>query len=141
MTRAVAPAGSGITDLSCGGDRLVHGRVAGDRWRHPGPRGGDVRLHPVGEPPLEEFTTQNLDIFVAPGDIGLWLGALRDPDADIFPAVSGAVKAGDTLLLYLLYGDFEGGQRVITQFSLRHLTERWLTQTTRHFNVDRPDPR
>jgi hypothetical protein len=92
-------------------------------------------------PPLEEFTTQNLDIFVAPGDIGLWLGALRDPAADIFQAVADAVTKGETLLLHLVYGDFEGGQRVITQFSLRHLTERWLTQTTRHFNVDRPDPR
>lgn len=29
-------------------------------------------------PPLEEFTTQNLDIYVAPGDNGLWLSALRD---------------------------------------------------------------
>jgi hypothetical protein len=92
-------------------------------------------------PPLEEFTAQNLDIFVAPGDIGLWLGALRDPAADIFQAVVDAVKTGETLLLHLVYGDFEGGQRVITQFSLRHMTERWLTQTTRHFNVDRPDPR
>jgi hypothetical protein len=92
-------------------------------------------------PPLEEFTLQNLDIYVAAGDNGLWLGALRDPAADIFPAVSDAIKAGETLVLNLLYGDFEGGQRVITQFSLRHLTERWLAQATRHFNVDRPDPR
>jgi hypothetical protein len=92
-------------------------------------------------PPLEEFTTQNLDIYVAPGDTGLWLAALRDPAADIFQAVANAVAQGETLLLHLVYGDFEGGQRVITQFSLRHLTERWLTQTTRHFNVDRPDPR
>jgi hypothetical protein len=92
-------------------------------------------------PPLEEFTPQQLDIYVAPGDNGLWLSALRDPAADIFRAVSDAVKAGETLVLHLLYGDFEGGQRVITQFSLRHLTERWLAQATRHFNVDRPDPR
>jgi hypothetical protein len=40
-----------------------------------------------------------------------------------------------------LYGDFEGGQRVITQFSLRPASERWLAQATRHFNMDRPDPR
>jgi hypothetical protein len=92
-------------------------------------------------PPLDEFTTQNLDIYVAPGDNGLWLGALRDPAADIFHAVTDAVKAGETLVINLLYGDFEGGQRVITQFSLRHSTDRWLAQATRHFNVDRPDPR
>jgi hypothetical protein len=92
-------------------------------------------------PPLEEFTLQNLDIFVAPGDVGLWLGALRDPAADIFRTARDAIEAGETLVLNLLYGDFEGGQRVITQFSLRHVSEHWLTQATRHFNVDRPDPR
>jgi hypothetical protein len=30
---------------------------------------------------------------------------------------------------------------VITQFALRPARERWLAQATRHFNVDRPDPR
>jgi len=92
-------------------------------------------------PPLEEFTTQNLDIYVAPGDNGLWLSALRDPAAGVFQTVAGAVNASQPLAVDLLYGDFEGGQRVITQFSLRHANERWLAQATRHFNVDRPDPR
>jgi hypothetical protein len=92
-------------------------------------------------PPLEEFTAQNLDIYVAAGDNGLWLSALRDPAADIFHAVTDAIKASESLVISLLYGDFEGGQRVITQFSLRAANERWLAQATRHFNVDRPDPR
>jgi hypothetical protein len=92
-------------------------------------------------PPLEEFTPQQLDIYVAPGDDGLWLSALRDPAAGIFQAVAGAVKAGEPLVINLLYGDFEGGQRVITQFSLRQSGERWLAQAIRHFNVDQPDPR
>ena len=95
------------------------------------------RVHP----PLEEFTTQQLDIYVAPGDDGLWLSALRDPQADVFHAVADAIKAGEPLLFNLLYGDFEGGQRVVTQFSARKAGERWLAQATRHFNVDRPDPR
>jgi hypothetical protein len=92
-------------------------------------------------PPLDEFTNQNLDIFVASGDDGLWLSALRDPTADVFHAVTSAVKAGEPVVVYLLYGDFEGGQRVITQFTLRQANERWLTQASRHFNVDLPDPR
>jgi hypothetical protein len=92
-------------------------------------------------PPVEDFTTQNLDIYVAPGDNGLWLAALRDPTAGIFQTVGDAVKAGEPLLISLLYGDLEGGQRVITQFSLRRANDRWLAQATRHFNVDRPDPR
>ena len=92
-------------------------------------------------PPLEEFTAQQLDIYVAPGDDGLWLSALRDPAAGIFQAVADAVKAGEPLVIDLLYGDFEGGQRVITQFSLRQSGERWLAQAIRHINVDQPDPR
>ena len=92
-------------------------------------------------PPQEEFTTQQLDIYVAPGDDGLWLGALRDPEAGIFQAVTDAVKAGEALVFFLLYGDFEGGQRVITQLAVRKTGERWLAQAARHFNVDRPDPR
>ena len=92
-------------------------------------------------PPLEDFTAQNLDIYVAPGDNGLWLSALRDPAAGVFTAVTDAFKAGDPLVINLLYGDFEGGQRVITQITVRHANERWLAQATRHFNVDRPDPR
>jgi hypothetical protein len=47
-----------------------------------------------------------------------------------------------------MYGDFEGGQRVISQFSLRYQpgeqdgsAGRWLASAARHFNVDRPDPR
>ena len=53
----------------------------------------------------------------------------------------GTVDAGDPMILHVLYGDWEGGQRVITQFAPRHADDKWLTSTGRHFNVDRPDPR
>jgi hypothetical protein len=93
-------------------------------------------------PPLEEFTSQGRDIYVAPGDDGFWQGAFRDPAADQFKAVAAAIGAGESLMLSLLYGDFEGGQRVITQFTLSHAEDdSWLASAVRHFNVDRPDPR
>ena len=92
-------------------------------------------------PPLEDFTTQTRDIYVAAGDVGFWQGALRDPAAATFKAVAAAVEAGGTMMLSVLYGDWEGGQRVISQFALRHVNDKWLTTTGRHFNVDRPDPR
>ena len=99
-------------------------------------------------PPLEDFTDQIRDIYVAPGDNGAWQGAFRDPDAAIFKAVRTAIEARELVVLSLLYGDFEGGQRVITQFSLRHEpggrsnpAGRWVASAARHFNVDRPDPR
>lgn len=95
------------------------------------------RSHPA----LDEFTPQQRDIYIAHGDIGVWQGALRDPQDALFTDVSAAIKAGDVLTISLLYGDFEGGQRVITQFGLRHGNDRWLATAGRHFNIDRPDPR
>jgi hypothetical protein len=92
-------------------------------------------------PPLEEFTDQIRDIYVAPGDIGFWQGALRDPAAQEFQPVADAVRAGHGLTVYLLYGDYEGGQRVVTQFTLHKEGENWLASAVLHFNVDRPDPR
>ncbi len=91
--------------------------------------------------PLDEFTSQLMDLYVAPGDNGYWLAAFRGPSAEAFQAVTDTINAGDPLTLSLLYGDFEGGQRVISQFVLRHGSERWLTTAARHFNVDRNDPR
>jgi hypothetical protein len=98
-------------------------------------------------PPLEDFTTQIRDIYVAPDDSGVWQGAFRDPEAEIFKAVRAAIEAGDLLVLSLLYGDFEGGQRIVTQFSLRYTAGkeadagRWVASAARHLNVDAPDPR
>jgi hypothetical protein len=102
----------------------------------------EVGVQPqLTHPPLEDFTTQTRDIYVAPGDIGFWQGALRDPAAARFMAVANAVEADDPMMLSVLYGDWEGGQRVISQFALRRANGKWLTSTGRHFNVDRPDPR
>ena len=96
------------------------------------------RVHP----PLEEFTSQIRDIYVAPGENAAWQGALRDPAETRFKAVTAAHDAGDPLMLSLLYGDREGGQQVISQFAFRRGDgDTWLALVARHFNVDRPDPR
>jgi hypothetical protein len=93
-------------------------------------------------PPLEDFTAQNRDIYVAPGDNGFWQGAYRDPESQSFKGAAAAIDAGDPLTLSLLYGDYEGGQRVISQLTLRKAQdESWLAAVVRHFNIDRPDPR
>jgi hypothetical protein len=50
-------------------------------------------------PPLEGFTTQSRDIYVAPGDIGFWQGALRDRATAQFKDVAATVEAGDPMML------------------------------------------
>ena len=96
-------------------------------------------------PPLEEFTTLTRDLFVAPGDVGFWQGSLRDPASDGFRNARRAVEAPQLIGVDILYGDFEGGQRVISRFMLtpREVDDsvRWYASVGRHWNVDRPDPR
>ncbi len=36
----------------------------------------------MSPPPLEDFTTLTRDLYIAPGDVGFWQGALRDPGSD-----------------------------------------------------------
>jgi hypothetical protein len=134
------------------GMAILHG------WRvcAGGPTGNAQR------PALDEFTAQTRDMYVAPGDAGFWSGALRDPLQDRFGEVAAEIKAQGSLRVDLLYGDFEGGQRVISRFTLTYRDAghplsagppagqdpprpggevRWLAAVVRHWNVDRPDPR
>jgi len=42
----------------------------------------------------------------------------------------------------LLYGDHEGGQRMISRFALSPTPNgSWLATVGRHWNLDRPNPR
>jgi hypothetical protein len=96
-------------------------------------------------PPLDEFTTLTRDLYVAPGDIGFWQGSFRDPRSDRYREARLAIEAPQRLGVDILYGDFEGGQRVISRFMLSpHEDEngvRWFAAVGRHWNVDRPEPR
>ena len=92
-------------------------------------------------PPEAAFTSQIRDIYLPPGDSGFWQGALRDPASEAFKTVGAASEARQALTVNVLYGDFEGGQRVISQFAVRWENQRWLTSSGRHFQLDRPDPR
>jgi hypothetical protein len=99
----------------------------------------------VTPPPLEDFTTLTRDLYVAPGDIGFWQGSFRDPASDGYREARRAIEARQSIGVDILYGDFEGGQRVITRFMLTPKETdgdvRWYASVGRHWNVDRPDPR
>ena len=99
----------------------------------------------VVAPPLEDFTTLTRDLYVAPDDVGFWQGSFRDPASDGYREARRAVEARQRIGVDILYGDFEGGQRVISRFMLapRETEEgvRWYAAVGRHWNVDRPDPR
>jgi hypothetical protein len=99
----------------------------------------------VDPPPLEEFTTLTRDLYVANGDVGFWQGSFRDPASDGYREARRAVEAPQRIGVDILYGDFEGGQRMISRFTLtpRETDEgvRWYSAVARHWNIDRPEPR
>jgi hypothetical protein len=116
---------------------VIHG------WRFQEGRELDPR-----RPDPETFRRQQLDLAIAPGDVGYWEGAVRDSaDPQRAEAIQAAKETG-VATIDLLYGDYEGGQRVITRMMLRRFIPEdgdrppsWLATAVRHWNLDRPDPR
>jgi hypothetical protein len=94
------------------------------------------------------FRHQSRDILIAPGDIGFWQGAFRDSNDPQYDDAVNAVKTDDdevVLTIDLLYGDNDGGQRMISRMMMRGIVRddkrMWIASVVRHWNVDRPDPR
>jgi hypothetical protein len=93
-------------------------------------------------PEPEQFTRLTRDIYVPAGDIGFWQGSFRDPAAPEFAEAASVISARQPFSVDILYGDQEGGQRVITRIGFMPRAETgWITAAGRHWNVDRDDPR
>src|SRR5712692_644355 len=93
-------------------------------------------------PGPEDFTRLTRDLYVPVGDVGFWQGAFRDPAAPEFAEAATAVTARQGTMVDLLYGDHEGGQRMISRFSMLPRDDGgWMIEAGRHWNIDRDDPR
>jgi hypothetical protein len=91
---------------------------------------------------LREFRRLTRDIYVSPGIVGFWQGAFRDPGEPAFRTVREAIEAREGMTVDILYGDQEGGQRMISRFGLMPRDDGyWMAAVGRHWNVDRADPR
>jgi hypothetical protein len=92
--------------------------------------------------PLEDFRRLIRDIYVSAGDIGFWQGALRDPADPAFGPLDTAIRNDEMIILDLLYGDHEGGQRTISRFVFRIDEDgKRSASVVRHWQLDGPDPR
>jgi hypothetical protein len=91
--------------------------------------------------PEDEFHLQTRDLYIPAGDIGMWQGALRNPDDPVRAAVATAIDAREPLSVELLYTDQVGLQRTITRFGLIPAADSWLTSVTRHWYLDWDGPR
>ena len=103
------------------------------------------RVHMGGErPELSGFHRLTRDLYIAPKDVGFWQGAYRDPSDAQFQEAAATIAAREPFTIDVLYADGEGGQRVVTRFSLipaKKVAEGWVAVVSRHWNLDREDPR
>lgn len=94
-------------------------------------------------PPVEDFRRQSRDLFIPPNGTGFWQGAVRgvdDPDRRMLIAASERAEEY-RIIVDLLYGDLEGGQRTISRFTIFRLDGDWRADVLRHWFIDNPDPR
>jgi hypothetical protein len=92
--------------------------------------------------PPDSFRRLTRDLYVPAGDLGFWQGALRDASDPVLAAARDAITERRQMTVDLLYGDHEGGQRTITRFALLPAGEdAWISSVSRHWNLDRQDPR
>ena len=91
---------------------------------------------------LSEFRRLTRDLYIPAGDAGFWQGAIRNvADPQFADAAAVAHDHGD-VTIELLYSDHLGNQRTITRIALLALGgERWMASGSRHFAIDRPQPR
>jgi hypothetical protein len=94
-----------------------------------------------GDVELDSFRMLSRDIYIPPGKLGFWQIAYRDThDADYAPMLQ-AIERGE-FMADVLYGDYEGGQRVTSRYAvLRDDDGEWRISTVRHVQVDRAEPR
>jgi hypothetical protein len=91
--------------------------------------------------PLDEFHLQSRDLYIASADIGMWQGALRNPDDPVRAGLIEATNTGQPITVELLYSDQVGRQRTISRFSLMPAAETWIVSMTRHWYLDWDGPR
>jgi len=125
LAMSVRNAGQGIGVLRCW--HAMPGRQLGEQ-----------------QPELSVFRRHVRDIYVPPADLGFWQAAFRDGQDPGRDEVIRAIKASQPLTVDVYYGDYEGGQGMISRFIIQPVggnDVRWLATVGHHWNVDRPDPR
>ena len=81
--------------------------------------------------PDEEFRLQTRDLYV-PGDgVGMWQGAIRNPEDPVHAALVRAIDEDEPITIELVYSDLTGKQRAITRFGLQAVRQK----------TERPDAR
>jgi hypothetical protein len=95
-------------------------------------------------PDPADFRPQTRDLYSPPHDLSYWQAAIRTVDDPDRARVEAAMTGTDPLLIDLLYGDQEGGQRTISRFSIARYggpEDGWFPAAVSHWYLDREGPR
>jgi hypothetical protein len=135
---AVAEVGDDAIYLAFGVRNVGSGIAVLDRWSfYP-----DVMTGDVDAPDPGTFRRLTRDLYIPAGDVGFWQGTFRELGDPTFGVAREAIQARRRVTIDILYGDHEGGQHTISRFALTPRDDgRWFTVVSRHWNLDRPDPR
>ncbi len=92
---------------------------------------------------LEDYRLQARDLYIPSGDVGMWQGALRNPDDPVRIQLAGAIEQRRPLMVELLYSDLVGRERTISRFGLFPMpaNDVWLAGLNRHWFLDWEGPR
>jgi hypothetical protein len=137
--RAVAEATDDAVYLAIALRNVGSGLAVLDRWDFHADRvvGGDASHREAAA-----FRRLTRDIYVPADGLGFWQGAFRDKEDPLFAAARAAIEARRAMTVDLLYGDHEGGQRTVSRFTLLPANDGgWVAAVSRHWNLDRSDPR
>jgi hypothetical protein len=136
--RAIAEHEGGVIYLAISlrnvgaGLALLHG------W-YPRPH---FALSDVAHADFDAFRSLVVDLYIAPGDAGYWESALRDENDPLHGEFVGVLADRRPFTIELLYGDQEGGQRTISRCVVLPANDGgWYSQISRHWNIDRAEPR
>ncbi len=136
--RAVAEVGDEVIYLALSIRNVGNGLAVLDRWDIV----PDRRLDSFSTDDIGRFRRLTRDIYVPAGEIGFWQGAIRETDDPKFEPVRRAIQSRGPLTVDLLYADQNGGQRTVSRFGFQPMRDgTWLGTVSRHWNLDRPDPR
>ena len=101
-----------------------------------------LRTSLVDHVPVDQMRPHTRDLYIPAGDIGLWQGALRDPDEPVFAEIVGAIEQRQPITIDLLYTDQVGAQRTISRFMLMPAGEdSRIVSSGRHWYLDTVGPR
>jgi len=143
--KLVVPGGQGLADATADAvyfaipvRNVGPGLAVLDRWAFtPYYRAGEDEHGDV-----TAFRRLTIDLYIAPGEVGYWLGTIRDSADPAFAAATDVITEHREMTIDLLYSDHFGRQRTISRFVMMPVPDgRWRVTVSRHFSVDGPAPR